>query len=43
MTPLQRQRNWVTRSEDGVDDDAQIEDEEGQGASPAEVLLQPKP
>jgi len=39
ITALQRQRNWVTRSEDHVDDDAQIEEEEGEGASPAEVLL----
>ena len=43
MTALQRQYDWVTRSEDDVEEDAPLkstlEDEEGEGASPPEVLL----
>ena len=50
MTALQRQYDWVTRSEDDVEEGAcpplkraplksTLGDEEGEGASPPEVLL----
>ena len=51
MTALQRQYDWVTRSEDDVEEEgappplkraplkSTLGDEEGEGASPPEVLL----
>ena len=46
MTALQRQYDWVTRSEDDVEEEgacpplkSALEDEKGEGASPPEVLL----